>query len=148
MSVTIHNIPAVSNIGGTLQGGGNLLANQDYYVRVGARSKDVVGSYDILSPASTEYHFQTTTTEKSIQLTWDAISGTSVDYKIYFSTSPMTPGTASGFWTEPDYVLTWIATNTYLLAGNDYSTTNIIVGHPWAIVQLAGIAADAGTIIV
>jgi hypothetical protein len=91
MAVTVYSLGQVANVVATLKAGGSLAANTTYYVRVDAcRYSDIYSGSDLRYPAmwglpSVEISFTTDTTNKSIDLTWDALADAS-RYKVYMST--------------------------------------------------------------
>lgn len=90
MAVTVTTLDAPTNVQATLQDGGSLAANTTYYYRIVAiySLSPTLGLYGGInwSTPSIEISATTTSTKKSISLTWDAVAGAS-GYEVYKTTT-------------------------------------------------------------
>jgi len=79
MAITITSLAKPENVVATLQAGGTLLANQTYYLVVTAINVNQpsynIGKTGVKSAPSTEISFTTDSTNRSVNVTWDAVTG-------------------------------------------------------------------------
>jgi len=148
VSVTVNGpLDKVVNISGTLQSGGSLDANTTYYIRIGAKEANTHSNHSPYrqSPASDEYSITTTATEKSIQLSWDAVADAAC-YNVYFSTSPLTLDSESMFlrWASANNATPTCTTNSVTIDGSQYVSNK--PWDRWATFQVGHAALDAGVL--
>ena len=90
MAVTVTKLDAPTNVQATLQDVGSLAANTTYYYRIVAlySLSPTLGLYGGInwSTPSIEISATTTSTKKSISLTWGAVAGAS-GYEVYKTTT-------------------------------------------------------------
>jgi hypothetical protein len=136
MSVTVYSLGQVVNVVATLKAGGSLAANTTYYVRVDpCRYSDMYSGSDLRYPAiwglpSTEISFTTDASNKSIDLTWDALANAS-RYKVYMSTvSGNYYGANKAFY---NYSTAGISATTLSITAIPASTVNELFNRSWLI---------------
>jgi len=90
MAIVITSLAKPENVVATLQAGGTLLANQTYYLVVTAINVNqpsyYIGKTGVKSAPSTEISFTTDSTNRSVNVTWDAVTGAAA-YNVYISTT-------------------------------------------------------------